>query len=75
MSVIPVGLIDLLVFKFLEVSRMNENVEKIKLPDDVKEFIRYATLEIQSHRNRTDQQKDNLFHRAYQLYVKYDVEN
>ncbi len=54
---------------------MDENVEKIKLPDDVKAFIRYATLEIQSHRLRTDQQKDNLFHRAYKLYVKYDVEN
>lgn len=55
---------------------MAENIkETTKIPDDVKAFIRYATLEIQSHRSRTDAQKDNLFHRAYKLYVKYDVEN
>lgn len=49
--------------------------DEIKIPDDIKEFIRYATLEIQSHRSHSEQQKDNLFHRAYHLYVKYDVEN
>lgn len=44
------------------------------LPEDVSEFIRCATLELQRHASTTSEQKTALFQRAYKLYVKYDVE-
>lgn len=52
----------------------NAEGEVKELPEDVKTFIRIATLEIQSHRSKSDEQMDALFQKAYQLYSKYDVE-
>lgn len=45
-----------------------------ELPDDVRDFIRHVTTELQVHRNRTEEQKDRLFQMAYRLYAKYEVE-
>ena len=44
-------------------------------PEELKNFIYYITLKLQRHRTLTDEQKDDLFQRAYHFYVKYDVEN
>lgn len=38
-------------------------------------FIHDITLKLQAHRGLNDTQKDKLFHDAYILYAKYDVEN
>lgn len=45
-----------------------------RLPEDVTNFIRHITLELQAHRSRTDKQKDALFQDAYRLYDKYQVD-
>ena len=44
-------------------------------PEELKNFIYYITLQLQKHRTLTDEQKDDLFQRAYRFYVQYDVEN
>lgn len=41
---------------------------------ELRKFIQDVTLELQQHRSRSDKQKDQLFQRAYSLYVKYDVD-
>lgn len=52
-------------------AKLDKAMEALK---ELREFVRYATLEIQSHLSRTDEQKNALFQRAYKLYDKYDVE-
>lgn len=44
------------------------------LPEDIRDFIRHVTLQLQKHRSLSDGQKDALFQSAYRLYTKYDVE-
>lgn len=44
------------------------------VPDDVKEFIRIITLELQSHRSKSEIELDKLFQECYKMYVKYEVE-
>lgn len=51
-----------------------QNELKDEALNELKEYVRFSTLEIQSHRGRPDAQKDALFQSAYRLYVKHDVE-
>ncbi len=44
------------------------------LPEDVRSFIYTVTLFLQASRSKTPDQMDLMFHRAYRLYAKYDVE-
>lgn len=46
----------------------------LALPEDVRSFIYSVTLHLQSNRSKTPEQNDFMFHNAYRLYVKYDVE-
>lgn len=46
----------------------------LALPDDVRMFIQSVTLHLQSNRSKTPEQHDAMFHAAYRLYAKYDVE-
>ena len=47
---------------------------KITIPEDVRSFIYLVTLHLQANREKTPTQMDAMFHRAYKLYCKYDVE-
>ena len=49
------------------------DVEKT-VPEDVRLFIYLITLHLQSSRSKTPEQHDGMFHRAYELYNRYDVE-
>ncbi len=42
--------------------------------DDLREFVRLITLQLQTHEGKTPAQWTELFHYAYRLYVKHDVE-
>lgn len=42
--------------------------------DELREFVRLITLQLQKHRSLGDGAKDELFQYAYRMYVKHDVE-
>lgn len=42
--------------------------------EELKGFVYIITLDLQKHREKTPEQLDAMFQRAYRLYVKYDVE-
>ena len=42
--------------------------------EELKQFVRVITLDLQSHRSKTPQELDGMFHAVYRLYDKYDVE-
>lgn len=42
--------------------------------NEMKRFVYIITLDLQKHREKTPEQLDAMFQRAYKLYVKYDVE-
>jgi hypothetical protein len=42
---------------------------------EVKVFVRDVTLYLQSYENRTRQQVETMFQRAYNIYCLLDVEN
>ena len=42
---------------------------------ELKRFIKAVTLFLQKSRGNSPESSDMMFHRAYRLYVKYDVEN
>ena len=44
------------------------------LPEDVRSFIYRVTLHLQANRSKTPAQHDAMFHDAYRLYDRYDVE-
>ena len=44
------------------------------IPEDLRAFVYNVTLFLQASRSKTPEQMDNMFHKAYRLYVKYDVE-
>ena len=46
----------------------------LALPEDVRSFIYRVTLHLQSNRSKTPAQHDAMFHEAYRLYDRYDVE-
>ena len=45
-----------------------------KLPDDMKWFLKDITLFLQQHRSKSPEQISKKFQDAYQLYVKYKVD-
>ena len=57
------------------IDRETGNRELLEAYDELREFVRRATLQIQQHRSQTDAQMDLLFQDAYRLYEKHDVEN
>lgn len=56
--------------------RQAKEIEKLSktIPEDIRSFIYTVTLFLQASRNKKPEQMDQMFHRAYHLYVKYDVE-
>jgi len=54
--------------------KLNTDEHTLTLPEDVRQFIMRATLHLQSNRAKKPEQHDVLFHEAYRLYCKYDVE-
>ena len=53
---------------------MNEPTIICQIPEDVRLFIYLVTLFLQASRGKSPKEMDAMFHRAYKLYVKYDVE-
>ncbi len=49
------------------------DVEK-SIPEDIRSFIQSVTLHLLDNRSKRPEQHDAMFHRAYELYSKYDVE-
>jgi hypothetical protein len=52
-------------------ARIKELTEAL---EELKRFVMVITLDLQKHRSKTPEQLDGMFHRAYRLYSKYDVE-
>lgn len=45
-----------------------------EIPNDIKDFIRSITLDLQTHREKTEEEMDKMFQIAYKLYSKYKVD-
>ncbi len=52
-----------------------DNKELIRNYEELREFIKFITLQLQRHRSLTDNNKDELFQKAYKLYTKHRVED
>ena len=65
-----------LIFYQDEISRLATELAKARkeLPEDVRSFIYTVTLFLQANRAKTPEQMDSMFHQAYKLYTRYDVE-
>lgn len=53
---------------------MSASTKPTELPEDVRLFIHDVTLHLKAARGKTEFQHDQMFHQAYRLYNKYDVE-
>lgn len=58
----------------IRVEGMRKAIPLASLPEDIRLFIYNVTLHLQSARGKTPEQHDAMFHDAYRLYDKYDVE-